>query len=186
MSLGKLTIQIGSPTLLSSLRRGKWRICVHFTDLNKACPKDSFSLPKIDLIVDATSKHELLNVMDKFSSYHQIEMHSPDVEKTSFITKRWLYYYKVMPFGLKNAWAYEGLVNKMFKEMIEKTMKVYIDDMLVKSLKVADYITYLEEAFGVLRKHRMMLNPSKCIFGVSLGKFLGFLITKHGIEANPD
>ncbi|GFZ00544.1 hypothetical protein Acr_14g0001790 [Actinidia rufa] len=165
----------------------KWRVCVDFTDLNKACPKDSFPLPKIDLIVDATSKHELLSFMDAFSGYHQIKMYPPDVEKTSFITERGLYCYKVMPFGLKNAGAtYQRLVNKMFNAQIGKTMEVYIDDMLVKSLHAQNHIAHLEEAFDILRQHRMMLNPSKCIFGVSFGKFLGFLVTKRGIEVNPD
>ena len=74
----------------------------------------------------------------------------------------------------------------MFKELIGKTMEVYIDDMLIKSIKAADHIAHLEEAFDILRKHRMMLNPSKCIFGVSSGKFLGFLVTKRWIEANPN
>ena len=92
-----------------------------------------------------------------------------------------------MPFGLKNVWAtYQRLVNKMFKELIGKTMEVYIDDMLIKSLKVEDHISHLEEAIGVLRKHQMMLNPSKCILGVSSDKFLGFLVTKQEIEANSD
>ena len=58
--------------------------------------------------------------------------------------------------------------------------------MLVKSIKAANHIAHLEEAFDILRKHRMMLNPSKCIFGVSSEKFLGFLVTKRGIEANSD
>ena len=74
----------------------------------------------------------------------------------------------------------------MFKELIEKIMEVYIDDMLVKSIKVADHIAHLEKAFNILRKHRMMLNPFKCIFGVSSEKFLEFLVTKRGIEANSD
>ncbi|GFS40591.1 hypothetical protein Acr_00g0069450 [Actinidia rufa] len=117
----------------------------------------------------------------------RIKMYPPDIEKTSFITEQGLYCYKVMPFGLKNAGAtYQRLVNKMFKEQIEKTMEVYIDDMLVKSLRSSDHIAHLEEAFSILRHHRMMLNPSKCIFGVSSGKFLGFLVTKRGIEVNPD
>ena len=122
----------------------KWRVCVDFTDLNKACPKDSFSLPKIDLIVNATSKHELLNFMDAFSGYHQIKRHSPDIEKTSFITKRGLYCYKVMPFGLKNVGiTYQKLVNKIFRELIRKTIEVYINDILVKSIKAADHIAHL-------------------------------------------
>ena len=111
----------------------KWKVSVDFIDLNKACLKDSFSLPKIDLIVDVMSKHELLSVMDALFKYHQIKMHPPDVEKTSFITEKSLYCYKVMPFGLKNTNAtYQRLVSKMFKELIRDTMEVYIDDMLVK------------------------------------------------------
>ena len=87
-----------------------------------------------------------------------------------------------MPFGLKNdGTIYQRLINEMFKEMIGKTMEVYKDDMLVKSLKAVDHITHLEDTFGVLRRHRMMLNSSKCIFNVSSGKFLIFLIIKRGI-----
>ncbi|XP_024013329.1 uncharacterized protein LOC112087617 [Eutrema salsugineum] len=84
-------------------KNGKWRICVDFTDLNKACPKDSFPLPHIDRIVEATAGNELLSFMDAFSGYNQITMHPEDREKTSFITDRGTYCYKVMPFGLKNA-----------------------------------------------------------------------------------
>jgi hypothetical protein len=94
---------------------GKWRMCVDFTDLNKAFPKDSFLLPRIDLLVDSTSGHELLTFMDAFSGYNQIHMNEIDQEKTSFITDRGLYCYKMMSFGLKNAGAtYQRLVNKMF------------------------------------------------------------------------
>ena len=68
--------------VVAQKKRRKWKVCVDFTDLNKACPKDSFLWPKIDLIVDVTFKHELLSFMDAFSGYHQIKMHPPDVEKT--------------------------------------------------------------------------------------------------------
>ena len=84
---------------------GKWKMCVGFTDLNKACPKDSFPLPRIDQLVDSTTGHKLLSFMDTFSSYNQIMMDEEDQEKTAFITSPGLYYYKVMPFGLKNAGA---------------------------------------------------------------------------------
>ena len=82
---------------------GKWRLCIDFTDIKKACPKDSFPLPRIDLIVDATAGHELLSFMDAFSDYNQISMDPNDQEKTSFVTAQGTYYYRVMPFGLKNA-----------------------------------------------------------------------------------
>ena len=96
---------------------GKWRMCVDFTDLNIACPKDSFPLPRIDQLVDSTAGHKLLTFMDAFLGYNQIRMAEEDQEKTSFITSQGLYCYKVMPFGLKNAGAtYQRLVNKMFSK----------------------------------------------------------------------
>ncbi|XP_059434521.1 uncharacterized protein LOC132167531 [Corylus avellana] len=95
----------------------KWRMHVDFTDLNKACPKDNFPLPRNDALVDSTAGYDLLSFMDAFSSYNQIYMHPEDREKTAFITDRGMYYYKVMHFGLKNAGAtYQRLVNKMFRD----------------------------------------------------------------------
>ena len=165
----------------------KWQLCIDFTDLNKACPKNSFPLPRIDLIVDATAGHELLSFMDAFSAYNQISMDPSDQEKTSFVTARGTYCYRVMPFGQKNAGAtYQRLVNRMFQKQIGTFMEVYIDDMLVKSIKAKLHITHLAEAFQVLRSYNMKLNPAKCAFGVSSGKFLGFIVNNRGIEANLD
>ena len=82
---------------------GKWRMCVDFTDLNRACPKDNYPLPRIDNLVASTARHELLSFMDAFSGYNQIRMEETDQEKTSFVTSQGLFCYKVMPFGLKNA-----------------------------------------------------------------------------------
>ena len=123
---------------------GKWRLCIDFTYINRAYPKDSFPPPRIDLIVDATSGHELLIFMDAFSSYNQISMNPSDQEKTSFVTGQGTYNYWAMPFGLKNVeFAYQRLVNKMFHKQIGAFMEVYIDDMLVKSVKVELHINHL-------------------------------------------
>jgi hypothetical protein len=125
--------------------------------------------------------------MDAFSGYNQIVMDEADQEKTSFITSKGLFCYKVMPFGLKNAGAtYQRLMNRMFHDQIGKNVEVYIDDMLVKSKQEGDHLKDLEETFNTLRKYQMKLNPSKCAFGVSSGKFLGFMVSQRGIEANPD
>ncbi|CAL8153304.1 unnamed protein product [Prunus armeniaca] len=111
--------------------------------------------------------------------------HEDDKAKTSLIIERGTYCYKVMPFGLKNAGAtYQRLVNKIFKVQIGKTMEVYVDDMLVKAPERADHIENLAEAFSILQKYNMKLNPSKCTFGVSSGRFLGYLVTQRGIEAH--
>ena len=100
-------------------------MCVDFTDLNKACPKDSFPLPRIDQLVESTAEHKLLTFMNAFSGYNQIKMAEEDQEKTAFITSQGLYCYKVMPFGLKNVGeTYQRLVNRMFREQIERNMEV--------------------------------------------------------------
>ncbi|XP_010474084.2 PREDICTED: uncharacterized protein LOC104753544 [Camelina sativa] len=167
-------------------KNGKWRVRVDITDLNKACPKDSFSLPRIDQLVEATAGNELLTFMDVFSGYNQILMHKDDREKTSFITDRGTYCYKVMPFGLKNAGAtYQRLVNKMFAEQLGRTMEVYIDDMLVKSRRANDHITHLRKCFDVLNKYGIKLNPAKCTFAVKSGEFLGYFVTRKALKRTP-
>ena len=140
---------LANVVLVAKQENGKWRVCVDYTDLNKACPKDNFPLPRIDQLVDSTSGNQLLSFMDAYSGYNQ------------------------------------RLVNKIFKEQIGRTMEVYVDDMLVKAPKRGDHLKNLTEAFSLLRQYRMKLNPSKCTFGVSSGRFLGYLVTQRGIEAHP-
>ena len=156
----------------------KWRVCVDYKDLNEACLKDSFPLPRIDQIVDTSVGHGMLSFLDAFSGYHQIPMHLPDVEKTTFITLYRLFCYNVMSFSLKNVRAtYQRLVTKIFRPLQEKTIEVYIDDMLVKSKERPDHAKHLQEAFELLRAYSIKLNPSKCAFGVGAGRFLGFMVT---------
>ena len=130
---------------------GNWRVCVDYTDLNEACPKDSFRLPRINQIFDVVARHGILSFLDAFSEYHQIPMHPPDVEKTGFITPHELYGYNLMPFGLKNVGAtYQRLVTKIFQPLLGNTMEAYIDDMLVKSKERFDHTKHLQEAFELL------------------------------------
>ena len=143
-------------------------------------------MPRIDQIVDASAKHGMLSFLDAFFGYHQIPMYSPDTKKTSFITPHRLFCYNVMPFGLKNVGAtYQRLVTKMFQPLLGKTMEVYIDEMLIKSKERPDHTNHLQQVFCLLRTYGMKLNPAKCAFGVSAGRFLGFMMTQRGIEANP-
>ncbi|KAL2248293.1 UNVERIFIED_CONTAM: Retrovirus-related Pol polyprotein from transposon opus [Sesamum indicum] len=166
---------------------GKWRVCIDFTDLNKACPKDPYPFPRIDALLDSTAGYELFSMMDAYQGYHQIFMAEEDQSKTSFVTDRGIYCYRVMPFGLKNAGAtYQRLVNRMFEDQIGRTMEIYVDDMLVKSSRSHDHIVCLEQTFATLRKFRMKLNPMKCTFRVTRGKFLGYLVSERGIEMNPE
>ena len=110
-----------------------------------------------------------------------------DQEKTSFISPKGNYHYKVMPFGLKNAGsAYQQMVTRMFKDQLGRNTEAYIDDMVVKSNQIELHLGDLPKIFGVLKKHCLRLNASKCTFGVGSRKFLGYLITHRGIKLNPD
>lgn len=138
-------------------------------------------------MVDATAGHELMSFMDAYSRYNQIFMDPEDSEKTAFRTDRGIYCYKTMPFGLKNTGTtYQRLVNKIFEDQIGKSMEVYMDDMLTKSLRAEDHVTDLKRTFNTMDKYRMKLNLAKCVFGVGPGKFLGFVVNQRGIEANPE
>nr|KYP39222.1 Transposon Ty3-I Gag-Pol polyprotein [Cajanus cajan] len=128
---------------------GKWRMCVDYTDLNRACPKDSYPLPSIDRLVNRASGHALLSFLDAYSGYNQIMMYPPDEEHTSFITDRANYYYRVMPFGLKNVGAtYQRLMDKVFHHQIGRNMEVYVDDMVVKTISAPDHASDLAEMFA--------------------------------------
>ena len=125
--------------------------------------------------------------MDVFSGYNQIKMDETNQEKTSFITSQGLFCYKVMSFEFKNAReTYQRLVNHMFRPQIRRNVKVYVDDMLVKSLDKGKHLDDLQETFDTLRQYKMKLNLSKCAFEVSFGKFLRFMVSQKGIEANLD
>jgi len=166
---------------------GRWRMCTNYTDLNKACPKDAYPLPSIDRLVDGASGNELLSFLDAYSGYNQISMHPKDKLKTTFMTDEANYFYEFMPFGLKNAGAtYQRLMDKVFKGLIGRNVKVYVDDVVVKSKPHNEHIQDLNEVFNALRVVGMRLNPDKCVFGVEGGKFLGFMLTDRGIEANLD
>lgn len=103
-------------------------------------------------------------------------MHQADAEKITFVIDQGIYFFTVMPFRLKNAGAtYQWLVNNMFRQLIGKTIKVYVDAMLTKSLKAEDHVRNLKQTFDILREHQMKLNPKKCAFRVSSGNLFGFI-----------
>ena len=125
--------------------------------------------------------------MDAFFGYNQIRLDKADQEKTSFVTSQGHFYNKVLPFVLKNSGVtYQRLMKKMFAHQIGKNVKVYVDDMLVKSRQEDDHLDDLKETFDTLCSYNMKLNPSKCVFEVTVGKFLGFMVSQKGIKINPN
>jgi hypothetical protein len=145
---------LANPVLVKK-KGGKWRMCVDYTGLNKACPKVPYPLPRIDQIVDSTAGCETLSFLDAYS------------------------------FGLRKAGAtYQRCMNHVFGEHIGRTVEAYVDDIVVKTRKASDLLSDLETTFKCLRAKGVKLNPEKCVFGVPRGMLLGFIVSERGIEAN--
>nr|GEX69574.1 reverse transcriptase domain-containing protein [Tanacetum cinerariifolium] len=138
---------------------GSWRMCVDFTDLNRACPQDCYPLSEIDRKVESLCGYPLICFLDAYKCYHQIQLAEADEEKTAFHTGQGVYCYTKMPFGLKNAGA------------------THIEAEMARDV---------EETFRTLRKVNMKLNPKKCSFELAEGVFLGYVITHEGIKPCPD
>nr|ABA93782.1 retrotransposon protein, putative, Ty3-gypsy subclass [Oryza sativa Japonica Group] len=152
---------------------GKWRMCVHFTELNKACPKVHFPLPRIDQLVDSTAGCELLSFLDAYSGYHQINMAKEDEEKTAFIMPFGVFCYIKMPFGLVTAGnTFQRTVQGALNDQLGNNVEAYVDDIVVKTKTSDSLIDDLRETFDNLRRYRLILNLEKCTFGVPLGKLL--------------
>jgi len=177
---------LANPVLIKK-KNGKWSMCVDYTSLNKACPKNPFPLPRIDQIVDSTAGCEILSFLDAYSGYHQIKMKESDQLATSFITPFGMYCYVTMPFGLKNAGAtYQRGMLQVFGDLIGKTVEAYVDDIVVKSRKASGLVADLEGTFQCLRATGIRLNPEKCVFGLPRGMLLGFIVSERGIEADQE
>ena len=126
-----------------------------------------------------------MSFLDAFQGYYQIPLALDDQEKTTFVTPIGNYHYRVMLFGLKNARStYQRMMTRMFKPQLGKNIKVYIDDMVVKSKADSEHINDLRNIFEILRKHKLRFNASKCSFGVGSSKFLGYMVTHHRIEVD--
>src|SRR5205809_5494927 len=121
---------LANPVLVKK-KNGKWRMCIYYMDLNKACPKDPFGLPRIDQVVDSTAWCELLCFLDAYSGYHQVSLAEPDCIKTSFITPFGTYCYITMPFGLKNAGAtYQRAMQRCLHDQLGRNVEAYVDNVV--------------------------------------------------------
>ncbi|PKA50761.1 RNA-directed DNA polymerase like [Apostasia shenzhenica] len=158
-------------------------MCIDFIDLNKACPKDFYPLPKIERLVDSSAGYTMLSFLDAFSG---IRMAEQDEKHTSFITDHVTFCYRVMPFGLKNAGAtYIRMINTVFRGQKGHNMETYVDDLLIKSQSGVDHFEDLHETLETYRVHNIRLNPSKSIFDAAYEKFLSHMVSARGIEFNP-
>jgi hypothetical protein len=167
---------------------GKIQICMDFRNLNRATPKDEYPMHVADLLIDSASGNKVISFLDGNAGYNQIFMAKEDVSKTAFRCPGFigLFEWIVMTFGLKNASAmYQRDMNLIFHDLLGVLMEVYIDDVVVKSVGFEDHVTDLKLSLERMKKYGLWMNPLKCAFGVTSGKFLGFVVREHSIQIDP-
>jgi hypothetical protein len=166
-------------------KQGSIRVCTDFRDLNNACPKDNFPTPFIDHIIDDFAGHEALSFMDGFSGYIQIQIHPTNQYTTAFITPWGTFAYRVMPFGLKNAGAtFQRAMTYIFHDLAAIIL-AYLDDLTARSKKRTQHLDDLRVIFQRCRQYNICLNPLKCVFYVTTGRLLGFIVSQNGITVDP-
>lgn len=161
-------------------------ICIDFRNLSKGSQKDNFPFPTMERILQLVVGSELMSFLYIFTRYNQIMVHRDDRLKTTFITKWETYAYQKMPFGLINAGVnFKRAMDIAFKGLLNKTVVVYLDGIIVYSKKINNHLHDLKEIFEHCRKYGISLNPKKSFLALSEGKPLGFIVSKDGIYIDP-
>jgi hypothetical protein len=166
----------------------KIRVRIDFCNLNKATPKDEYPMPIADMLINNASGHQVISFLEGNAGYNQIFMAEEDMSKTAFYCPGFIGLFEcvVMTFGLKNASAtYQRGMNLIFHDLLGIILEIYMDDGIVKSDSMDGHLADLCLALERMCRYGIKMNPLKCVFGVSAGKFLGFIIHEHGIEIDP-
>ncbi|KAK8916912.1 hypothetical protein KSP39_PZI022412 [Platanthera zijinensis] len=176
----------GAPVLFVKKKDGSFRLCVDYRELNKLTIRNQYPLPRIDDLFDQLSNAKVFSKIDLRSGYHQMRINEDDIYKTAFSTRYGHFEFVVMPFGLTNAPAvFMDLMNRVFKEFLDRFVIVFIDDILVYSTNKDEHTEHLKIVLTTLKCHALYAKFSKCEFWLREVAFLGHVITGHGLSVDP-
>jgi hypothetical protein len=176
-----------SNLVVTRKKTGKIRICIDFRNLNIACTKDHYPLPKMETLLQRVIGSGMISMLDGLSGYNQIRLKAKDMHKTTFTTPWGTFEYLRMPFGLSNAGAtFQRAMDYAFRGLIGKLIEIYQDDLTVFSKDGKTHINHFRQVFDRCREFGISLNPAKSVFGVTEGKLLGHIITKEGVNLDPE
>ena len=176
----------GAPILFVKKKDGSHRMCIDYRELNKVTIKNRYPLPRIDDLFDQLQGAAWFSKIDLRSGYHQLKVKETDVHKTAFRTRYGHYEFLVMPFGLTNApAAFMDLMNRVCRPMLDRSVIVFIDDILIYSKTKEEHVAHLREVLEVLRRERLYAKFSKCAFWLQEVQFLGHLVNREGIKVDP-
>jgi hypothetical protein len=176
-----------SNLVVARKKNGKIRICIDFRNLNIACTKDHYPLPKMETLLQRVTRSGMISMLDGFSGYNQIRLKAEDRHKTTFTTPWGTFEYLRMPFGLSNAGAtFQRAMDYAFRGLIGKLIEIYQNDLTVFSKDGKTHINHLRQVLDRCREFGISLNPTKSVFGVTEGKLLGHIISKEGVKLDPE
>ncbi|KAJ9557909.1 hypothetical protein OSB04_012523 [Centaurea solstitialis] len=176
----------GAPILFVKKKDGSMRMCIDYRELNKLTVKNRYPLPRIDDLFDQLQGAAWFSKIDLRSGYHQVKVREEDVQKTTFRMRYGHFEFVVMPFGLTNAPAvFMDLMNRVYRPMLDKSVIVFIDDILIYSKTKEDHVVHLIEVLETLRRERLYAKFSKCDFWLQEVQFLGHLVNREGIKVDP-
>ncbi|KAL5545187.1 hypothetical protein UlMin_008971 [Ulmus minor] len=176
----------GAPVLFVKKKDGTLRMCIDYRELNKVTVKNRYPLPRIDDLFDQLKGATIFSKIDLRSGYHQLKIKEEDVPKSAFRTQYGHYEFLVMPFGLTNApAAFMDLMNRVFKEFLDKFVIVFIDDILIYSKTKEEHEEHLRITLRTLEEHKLYANFSKCEFWLDKVHFLGHVVSKDGVSVDP-
>ncbi|KAJ9547488.1 hypothetical protein OSB04_020031 [Centaurea solstitialis] len=176
----------GAPILFVKKKDGSMRMCIDYRELNKLTVKNRYPLPRIDDLFDQLQGAAWFSKIDLRSGYHQLKVREEDVHKTAFRTRYGHFEFVVMPFGLTNApAAFMDLMNRVCRPMLDRSVIVFIDDILIYSRSKEEHVQHLREVLEVLRKEKLYAKFSKCDFWLQEVQFLGHLVNREGIKVDP-
>ncbi|KAL5540692.1 hypothetical protein UlMin_043344 [Ulmus minor] len=175
----------GAPVLFVKKKDGSMRMCIDYRELNKVTVKNKYPLPRIDDLFDQLKGAVVFSKVDLRSGYHQLKIKEDDVPKSAFRTRYGHYEFLVMPFGLTNApAAFMDLMNRIFREYLDKFVIVFIDDILIYSKSQKEHEQHLRVVLQTLKQHQLYAKFSKCEFWLSSVQFLGHVVSKDGISVD--
>ncbi|KAG1372126.1 hypothetical protein G6F61_011330 [Rhizopus arrhizus] len=175
-----------APVILVKKKNGEYRMVIDYRKLNAVTKKDAYPLPRIDDLLDTLGKAKVFSALDMRAGFHQVPVEENSKELTAFTTKFGIYHYNTLPMGLVNSPAtFQRLIDLCFRPLINKCLVTYIDDLNVYSLNHTDHLHHLEQVFQYIRIANLKLNPEKCFFFKDQLKFLGYTVTKEGLQTDP-
>ena len=175
-----------APVILVKKKNGEYRMVIDYRKLNAVTKKDAYPLPRIDDLLDTLGKAKVFSALDMRAGFHQVPLEEDSKELTAFTTKFGTYHYNTLPMGLVNSPAtFQRLIDLCFRPLINKCLVAYIDDLNVYSLNHQDHLQHLEQVFQCIQIANLKLNPEKCFFFKDHLKFLGYIVTKEGLQTDP-